>query len=138
VAVHAYELFYAELLPEMNRFQTPADRLAEMARAYVHFAGRHRPRFELLEAGIDKKRHPEIKVAEKPIDDAFLECVRALSDADETASENLATAIEATAHGHSRLLLDGALGHGEEAIELVAERAARATLALVASRVLLS
>jgi AcrR family transcriptional regulator len=138
VAVHAYELFYAELLPEVNRFQAPAARLAEMARAYVRFAGRHRPLFELLESGLDKKRHPEIKAAAKPIDDAFLECVRALSDADETASENLATAIEATAHGHARLLLDGALRQEEEAIDLAGERAARATLALVGSRDLLS
>jgi AcrR family transcriptional regulator len=138
VAVHAYELFYAELLPEMNRFQAPAERLAAMARAYVRFAGRHRPLFELFEAGVDKKRFPGIKAAAKPIDDAFLECVRALSDADVTASGNLATAIEATAHGHARLLLDGALGPGEEVIELAGDRAARATLALVASRDLLS
>jgi AcrR family transcriptional regulator len=138
VTVHAYELFYAELLPELNRHETPADRLAEIARTYVRFAGRHRPLFEMLfEAGLDKKRYPEIKAAEAPIDDAFLDCVRALFDAGETASADLAIAIEATAHGYAAMLLDGALGQGEEAIDLAAERAARATLALVRSRDLL-
>jgi AcrR family transcriptional regulator len=139
VAVHAYELFHAELLPELNQFQTPADRLAAIARAYVRFAGAHRPLFEMLfEAGLDKGRHPELAAAEKPIDDAFLSCVRALPDCGETASENLATAVEAAAHGHAMLLLDGSFGQGNEAVELAAERAARATLALVESRPLLS
>jgi AcrR family transcriptional regulator len=139
VAVHAYELFYAELLPELNRFQTPADRLAAVARAYVRFAGAHRPLFEMLfEAGLDKSRHPELEAAEKPIDDAFLSCVRALPDGGEAASEGLATAIEAAAHGHALLLLDGGFGRGTEAVGLAAERAARATLALVESRHLLS
>lgn len=139
VAVHAYELLYAELLPEMNQFQTPADRLAAVARAYVRFAGAHRPLFEMLfEAGLDKSRHPEIAAAEKPIDDAFLSCVRALADPGDSASEDLATAIEATAHGHAMLLLDGSFGLGNEALELAAERSARATLALVESRPLLS
>jgi AcrR family transcriptional regulator len=80
VAVHAYERFSAELLPEMDRFQAPADRLAAMARAYVRFAAAHRPLFELLSgAGLDKQRHPELEAAERPITNAFLACVRALS-----------------------------------------------------------
>jgi len=139
VAVHAYELFYAELRPEMDRFQTPADRLAAIARAYVRFAGTHRPLFEtLFEAGLDKSRHPELAAAERPIDDAFSSSVRALPDCGERESEDLATAIEAAAHGHAMLLLDGSFGEGPEAVGLAAERAARATLALVESRQLLS
>jgi AcrR family transcriptional regulator len=139
VAVHAYELFYAELLPELNQLQTPADRLAAIARAYVRFAGAHRPLFEMLfEAGLDKSRHPELEAAEQPIDDAFSSSVRALPDCGETAYEDLATAIEAAAHGHAMLLLDGSFGEGAQAVELVAERAARATLALVEGRRLLS
>ncbi|HET7855755.1 MAG TPA: TetR/AcrR family transcriptional regulator [Gaiellaceae bacterium] len=138
VAVHAYEVFHAELLAEVGRFETPGDRLAAVARAYVRFAGAHRPLFDLLfEAGLDKDRHPAVKAAEQPIDDAFFECVRAISRGEETRTRNLATAIEATAHGHARLLLDGAFGHGEEAIEQAADRAGRATLALVESRRLL-
>jgi AcrR family transcriptional regulator len=139
VAAYAYELFYAELLPEMNQSRAPADRLAAIARAYVRFAGAHRPLFEMLfEAGLDKSRHPEIEAAERPIDDAFLGCVRALPDSGGTASEDLATAIEAAAHGHAMLLLDGGFGQGDEGVQLAAERAARATLALVESRHLLS
>jgi AcrR family transcriptional regulator len=139
VAVHACELFYAELRPVMDRFQTPADRLAAIARAYVRFAGTRRPLFEtLFEAGLAKSRHPELAAAEKPIDEAFSTSVRALLDCSETAYRDLATAIEAAAHGHAMLLLDGSFGEGPEAVELAAERAARATLALVEGRRLLS
>jgi AcrR family transcriptional regulator len=126
VAVRAYERFYAEL--ELSRPEAPADRLAAIARAYVRFASTQRPLFELLfDAGLDKARHPEIAAAERPIDDAFLACVRALT----RDGEALATAVEATAHGHAMLLLDGRFGEGEQAVELAAERAAEATLALV-------
>jgi AcrR family transcriptional regulator len=139
VAVHAYELFHAELRPGMERFQTPADRLAAIAHAYVRFAGTHRPLFEtLFEAGLDKSRHPELAAAERPIDDTFLSCVRELPDCGESASEDVATAIEAAAHGYAMLLLDGSFGEGPEAVELAAERSARATLALVEGRRLLS
>jgi AcrR family transcriptional regulator len=132
VAVHAYALFGAELLPEMDRFQAPADRLAAIARAYVRFAGAHRPLFEtLFEAGLDKRRHPEIEAAERPLTEAFLACVHRLTGGGEAPSEHLATAVEATAHGHAMLLLDGYFGQGDQAAETAAERAARATLALV-------
>jgi AcrR family transcriptional regulator len=139
VAVHAYELFAAELEPEVAQLDAPADRLAATARAYVRFAAAHRPLFEVLfEAGLDKQRHPEIEAAEKPITDAFLASVRAVTNDGEEASEELATAVEATAHGHAMLLLDGSFGRGNEAAERAAEKAARATLALIESRHLLS
>jgi AcrR family transcriptional regulator len=137
--VHAYELFHTELLVELDRFEDPTDRLAAVARAYVRFAGTHRPLFEMLfEAGLDKGRHPEMEAAEKPIDEAFLGCVSALPDSGGSTPEDLATAVEAAAHGHAVLLLDGAFGQGDDAVDLAAERAARATLALVESRDLLS
>jgi AcrR family transcriptional regulator len=138
VAVRAFELFYAALVPEIDSFSEPADRLAAMARCYVRFAARHRPLFEMLyESGLDKAHHPEIEAAERPLDDAFLACVRALSGGNEALTEDLATAIEATAYGHAILLLDGGPGQDDNAIELAAERTARATLALVESRRLL-
>jgi AcrR family transcriptional regulator len=134
VAMRAYELFTAELAPDLSRVETPAERLAAMARAYVRFAGTQRPLFEVLfEAGLDKERHPELRAAEKPIDDAFLESVGALSEG-EAESKSLATAVEAAAHGHAMLLLDGGFGRGAGAVELAAEAAARATLALVEGR----
>jgi AcrR family transcriptional regulator len=138
VTVHAYELFYADVAREVDRFRKPADRLAAVARSYVRFAGTHRALFEaLLEAGLDKTRHPEIDAAKRPLDDAFMDCVHAL-DGGNAAARNLAIAVEAAAHGHAMLLLDGDLGDGDEAVEAAAERAARATLALVEGRHLLS
>jgi AcrR family transcriptional regulator len=138
VTVHAYELFYADVAREVDRFRKPADRLAAVARSYVRFAGTHRALFEaLLEAGLDKTRHPEIDAAKRPLDDAFMDCVHAL-DGGKAAARNLAIAVEAAAHGHAMLLLDGDLGDGDEAVEAAAERAARATLALIEGRRLLS
>jgi AcrR family transcriptional regulator len=133
VAVHTLERFRTEVEAGLERVTEPADRLAAIARVYVRFAGTHRHLFELLfKAGLDKNRHPEVAAAEKPIDDVFLNCVHALSNGDD-----LAIAVEATAHGHALLLLDGDFGKTGEATELAAERAARATLALVESRRLL-
>jgi AcrR family transcriptional regulator len=138
VAVRAYELFYAEVAGGMSQSQPPADRLAAMARGYVRFAAANRPLFEVLyEAGLDKAGHPEIEAAEQPLTDAFMACVRAISDVGEASSEDLASALEATALGHVMLLLDGGSGQGREAVELAAERAARATVALIDSRHLL-
>lgn len=138
VAVRAFELLHATLVPELDSFPEPADRLAAMARGYVRFAARHRPLFEMLyESGLDKAGHPEIEAAERPLDDAFLACVRALSGGDDVLAEDLATAVEATAYGHAMLLLDNGPGQDAAAVELAAERAARATLALVESRGLL-
>jgi AcrR family transcriptional regulator len=135
VAVRAYELFYAEMLRELDRFRAPERRLAAIARAYVRFAGARQRLFEMLfDAGLDKSEHPELEEAERPIEETFFGSVRALPDVDEPAARRLASAVEATAHGHAMLLLDGSFG-GD--VELAAERAARATLALVAGRVLL-
>jgi AcrR family transcriptional regulator len=138
VAVHAFELFRDALVPEMDRFCEPADRLIAMARAYVRFAATSRPMFEVLyESGVDKTRHPEIEAAEEPLDQAFLDCVRALADGDEDLANELAEAVEATAHGHATLLLDSGPGPDAEAVELAAERTARAVRALIESRRLL-
>jgi AcrR family transcriptional regulator len=135
VAVQAYQRFYADVEREIAQAKQPADRLAAMARAYVRFAAAHRPLFEVLNgAGLDKHRHPEIEAAERPLMDTLQACVRALADGDETLSDDLATAAEATALGLAMFLLDGDFGQGEQAVEQAAERAARATLALVEGR----
>lgn len=138
VAVHGYGLFNEEFLPEASAFPAPAGRLAAGVRAYVRFAGTHRALFEVMfMTGLDKARHPEVKAAEKPFHDAYLGSVRALSGGDGPEAEDLAAAVEATAYGHAMLLFEGDYGHGGEAIQLAAERAARATLALVEARHLL-
>jgi AcrR family transcriptional regulator len=165
VAVHGYEIFNTRFLPEMDQFPDPAERLAAGVRAYVRFAGTHRSLFEVIfVAGLDKAGHPEVKAAEKPFQDAYLGTIRELSGApagpgdaaagpgapapgpagcdDELAdladeSADLVAAVEAAAYGHAMLLLEGDYGEGDEAVELAAARAARATLALVESRHLL-
>jgi AcrR family transcriptional regulator len=138
VTVRAFELFREAVVPEMERFSDPADQLAGLARAYLRFAAHNRALFQVLyEPGLDKATYPEIEAAERPLDEAFLGCVRALSDGDEARAEDLATAVEAGAHGHALLLLDSSSGQDEAAVELAAERAARATLALIEGRGLL-
>jgi AcrR family transcriptional regulator len=138
VAVHGYELFNEQFLPEVREFTAPADRLAAGARAYVRFAGTHRPLFEVIfVAGLDQASRPEVKAADKPFHDTYMGSVRALSGGEGPEADDLAAAVEAVAYGHARLLLEGDYGRGGEAIELAAERAARATRALVESRHLL-
>lgn len=135
VAVRAYELFYLQLVPDLDQLQDPADRLAAMARTYVCFAAANRPLFELLFAtGLDKATHPEIEAAEQPVSDAFEAMVRVLSAGDEALAENLAIALEASVHGHAMFLLEGDFGEGADAVNEAAERAARATLALIEGR----
>jgi len=141
VAVHAYELFNEQFLPGIYEFPEPAGRLAALARSYVRFAGAHRPLFEVIfVAGFDKVRHPEVKAAEKPFEDAYTDIIHTLDpESGDPAGEpgDLAAAVEAAAYGHAMLLLEGDYGQGGEAVELAADRAARATLALVESRHLL-
>lgn len=139
VAVRAYQQFYAAVAPETEAGLAPADRLAAMARRYVRFAATHRPLFAVLyEAGLDKTGHPEIEAAEQPVNDAFMSCVNAISGGAGSAAEELALALEATAHGHATLLLDSGPQPTAEDVERVAERAARAARALIESRCLLS
>ena len=139
VAVRAYQQFYAAVVPAAEAGLAPADRLAAMARGYVRFAAANRPLFEVLyEAGLDKTRHPEIEAAEQPIDDAFMTCVNAISGGPGPAAGELALALEATAHGHAMLLLDGGQQPTAEDVERTAERAARAARALIESSRLLS
>jgi hypothetical protein len=105
-----------------------------MARAYVKFAAQQRPLFDtLFSAGIDKSRYPELERAWEPID-AFLAVVQEICGGDPVAADALAEALEATAHGHAALLIDGEYGQGTDAARLAAEKAAGATQALIAGR----
>jgi AcrR family transcriptional regulator len=136
VAVHGYELLYAEVAPQVNALTDPVAQLALMARCYVRFAAAHRPLFDLFyDPGLDEAEHPELAAAEQPVNDAFSACVLVISDQDETIADELGKAVEATMHGMVTLLLDG--DFDAETVDQTAERAARATLALVESRRLL-
>jgi AcrR family transcriptional regulator len=135
VAVRAYQQFYAAVAPDTDSGLAPADRLAAMARGYVRFAASDRPLFQVLyEAGLDKTGHPEIEAAEQPINDAFMACVDALSGGPGPAAGELASALEATAHGHAMLLLDGTFGPVPDAAEAAAGQATAATRALITGR----
>jgi AcrR family transcriptional regulator len=162
VKVRAYDLLAAEL-PGIREVPDPAGRLAALTSAYVRFAASSRALFEVIyQVALDKARYPELEAAERPVNDFYLTCVLALTapagdnasapptsatppggpGADgptpaDDAAEYLATALEATAHGHAVLLLEGEFGDGPQAVSAAAERAARATLALVAGRHLL-
>lgn len=135
VAVRGYQDFHASLLAELAGVAAPAARLAAVAHAYVRFAGTRQALFDVLFlAGVAKAAHPEVDAAEREVDAVFADCVAALGTEGKT---ELATAVEATAHGYAMLLLAGDLGTDDSAVHLAADAAARATLALVAARHLL-
>lgn len=136
IAVHALELFRAELEPKLARATSAEERLEAIARVYVRFAAKHQPLFQsVFDARLDKRRHPEVEAAERPIEDAFRESIRPLiPPGDEASAESLAAAIEAAAHGHAMLLLDGRFGRGPQAVGRASDSAARAALALIDSR----
>jgi AcrR family transcriptional regulator len=133
VAVRALHTF-ADMVAEEGSRDSPEQQLAAMARAYVRFASQQRPLFDaLFNAGLDKSRYPELTRAWAPID-ALLDLVGQICAGDTEAADALAGALEATAHGHAALLRDGEYGDGPEALSIAADRAAAATLALIAGR----
>jgi AcrR family transcriptional regulator len=134
VAVRALHVFTAMLAAETGDADTPEQRLAAMSRAYVRFAAEQRPMFDtLFSAGIDKSRYPELKRAYEPVD-AFLSSVQEICDGDTAAADALAGVLEACAHGHATLLLDGEYGTGQDAVRIAADQAAGGTLALIEGR----
>lgn len=134
VAVRGLQVFAEMLADEAGEAESSEQRLAAMARAYVRFAAEKRPLFETLySSGIDKRRYPELRRAYEPVD-AFHALVSEVCDGDPEGTEALAGALEATAHGHAALLVDGEYGHGPKSVRTAADRAANATLALIAGR----
>ncbi len=134
VAVRALQVFAAMVAAEAGDADEPAQRLAAMARAYVRFAAEQRPLFDtLFSSGLDKSRYPELTRAWEPVD-AFLAVVQEICEGDADAAEALADAVEATAHGHAALLIDGDYGQGPDAVLAAADKAAYATLALIQGR----
>ncbi len=139
VAARGYELFAAELAGGDDPGSSPDRRLAELVRAYVRFAAARRPLFEMMYThGLDKRRHPELEAAAKPVNDAFDSSVRAVIGGDEQATDALFEALEASLRGYAMFLLDGHFDDGPEAIDRAAASASRAALALIESRALLA
>jgi AcrR family transcriptional regulator len=138
VAVRSLEAFAAMVAAETGESQDLRLRLASMTRAYVRFAAEQRPLFDTLySAGLDKSRYPELQRAWEPVD-AFLGVVEEICAGDAAAADALATALEATAHGHAMLLLDSEPGGDAATIAAAADRAAAATLAIISGRAALS
>ncbi len=134
VAVQGLQVFAAEVASEARDADAPEQQLAAIARAYVRFAALQRPLFDtLFSAGIDKRSYPELERAWEPVD-AFLAVVEDICAGDTVAADALAEALEATAHGHAALLIDGEYGQGADAIQVAADKAAGATLAIIAGR----
>ncbi len=134
VGVRALRKFAAMATTEAAGAQTPEQRLAAMARAYVRFAAEQRSLFDaLFISGLDKSRFPELTRAWEPVDEMLL-VVDEICEGDADAARALADAVEATAHGHAALLRDGDYGDGPEAVRAAADKAAHATLALIVGR----
>jgi hypothetical protein len=68
------------------------------------------------------------------VEEPLASCVAELCPDDPQAAEALGDALEAVAHGHAMLLLDGNYGEGPDAIDQAAEQAAVVTLALIQGR----
>lgn len=134
VAVRALSVFAAMLHSAADVAGTPAQRLAAMAGTYVKFAAEQRPLFDTIySSGLDKSRYPELQRAWEPVD-ALLTVVLEVCDGDTAAADALADAVEATAHGHAMLLIDGEYGEGPDAINAAAAKTIASVRALIAGR----
>ena len=135
VAVRALHAFADALAAGSGDQDPPGQRLAVMTRGYVRFAAEQRPLFDVVYGtGLDKSRYPELRSAYRRVEEPFGSCVARLCPDDPEAAEALADALEASAHGHAVLLLDGSYGEGPGAVDRAADRAAAVTLALIQGR----
>jgi AcrR family transcriptional regulator len=135
VGIRALHAFTAALAAEGQETDRPAERLAAMARAYVRFAAEQRPLFDtLFVAGIDKSRYPEFRRAFHALEETFRSCALEICGNDPRAADALMAAVEATAHGHATLLLDGSFADEADPVGSAADQAASATLAIIQGR----
>jgi AcrR family transcriptional regulator len=134
VAARALSVFSAMLAGATDAANTPAQRLAAMAGAYVRFSAQQRPLFDtIFNSGLDKSRYPELQRAWEPVD-TLLTVVLEVCDGDAAAADALADAVEASAHGYAMLLIDGEYGEGPEAVNAAAGKAIASAQALIAGR----
>ncbi|MEU4572530.1 TetR/AcrR family transcriptional regulator [Nonomuraea sp. ATR24] len=138
VGVRAGERLVAAVTAE-SRGTTPEQRLVGVARGYVRFAAGHPALFEAL-AGptFSAVAAPELEHAARPVKEAFHDAALALSGGDRPTAETLGVAVAAVAHGYAGLLRLGMFGTGDEAVGIAVDRAADATLALLAGRAALT
>ena len=134
VAARALSVFGAMLSDAAGTADTPAQRLAVMAGAYVRFAAQQRPLFDTIyNSGLDKSRYPDLQRACEPVD-TLLAVVLDVCDGDAAAASELTDAVEATAHGYAMLLIDGEYGQGPDAVTAAAAKATASARALIVGR----
>jgi len=135
VAARGLTVFAVMLSGAADAADTPAQRLAAMAGAYVRFAAQQRPLFDaLFSSGLDKSRHPELQRAWEPVDSLLTTVPLEVCDGDSAEAEALSDAIEASAHGYAMLLTDGEYGQGPDVVDATADRAIASARALIAGR----
>jgi len=135
VAARGLTVFAVMLSGAAGAADTPAQRLAAMAGAYVRFAAQQRPLFDaLFSSGLDKSRHPELQRAWEPVDALLTTVPLEVCDGDSAEAEALSDAIEASAHGYAMLLTDGEYGQGPDVVDATADRAIASARALIAGR----
>ena len=136
VGVRALGIFAQALAANAAESDPPERRLAAMAAGYVRFAAQQRALFSVVfDVGLDKKhRYPELRQAYEDVEGVLETCVAALCPGDPDAAEQLADAIEATAHGYATLLTDQPGSPDPADVERAAARAASTTLALIRGR----
>jgi AcrR family transcriptional regulator len=136
VAVRALHVFAHMLAAQASEEDPPERRLAAMASGYVRFAAEQRPLFSVVFGfGLDKKhRYPELRQAYEDVESMLARCVEALCPGDPVAAEQLADAVEATAHGYATLLNDQLGSPDPVEVNRAAGQAASATLALIRGR----
>lgn len=134
VMARALRVFATMLASAADGADTPERRLAAMAGAYVRFAALQRPLFDtIFSSGLDKRRYPELQRAWEAVDD-LLTVVLEVCDGDVVLAGALADAVEACAHGHAMLFIDGDYGQGPEAVDTAAAKAVAAAQALIVGR----
>lgn len=136
VAVRALEAFSEALAAQSPETDPPARRLAAMAAGYVRFAAEQPALFGVIfGVGLDKKkRYPELRRAYENVEGLLETCVAELCPGDPAAADQLADAIEATAHGYAALLTDQPGAPDPADVDRAAEQAASATRALIHGR----
>jgi AcrR family transcriptional regulator len=140
VAVRALRSFGEALEARSAETDPPEERLPSMAAGYVRFAAEQPALFGVVFGiGLDKKeRYPELRQAYEEVEAALDSRVVELCGGDAHAAEQLAGAIEATAHGYAALLTDQPGLPDPADVDRAAEQAANATRALIRGRAALS
>ena len=134
VAARAVGVFADLLTADAAQVDGAPARLAAVAAAYVRFAAQQRPLFETIyNSGLDKARYPELQRAWEPVE-ALFSVVLDLCDGDNEEADALVDAVEVSAYGYAKLLIDGEYGDGAEAVDTAAKKVAGAVRALIAGR----